>query len=188
MSDSDGAGVLVVSATRAEAAHVPAGADLLITGIGKVRAASAVARRLALGDYRRVVNIGTSGALRDGRSGLFTPSRAIEHDISAAELAAMGFHQPDEWEIPGGDGSVLATGDTFVSDPVYRDRLARRADLVDMEGSAIAAVCADFAVPLRLVKVVSDNADDSAMDWPTVIDAAAQDLGTWLAETGFGAV
>lgn len=187
MKPSDGAGVLVVSATRAEAAHVPAGAELVITGIGKVRAASAVARRLALGDYRRVVNIGTSGALRDGHRGLFTPSRVIEHDISAAQLAAMGFHQPNEWEIPGGDGSVLATGDTFVSDPAYRDRLAQRADLVDMEGAAVAAVCADFTVPVRLVKVVSDDADDSALDWPAMIDAAARDLGAWLAATRFGA-
>lgn len=52
MSGADTDGVLVVSATRAEAAHVPPGTDVLITGIGKVRAASAVARRLALGDYR----------------------------------------------------------------------------------------------------------------------------------------
>ena len=187
MTSADAAGVLVVSATRAEAAHVPRGTDLLITGIGKVRAASAVTRRLALGDYRRVVNIGTSGALRDGRSGLFTPSRVIEHDISVADLAAMGYRQPDEWEVPGGDGSVLATGDMFVSDPAHRERLGRRADLVDMEGAAVVQVCASFSIPVRIVKVVSDNADDTAFDWPSVIDAAARDLGDWLTATSFGA-
>ncbi|MBM7366336.1 nucleosidase [Gordonia hydrophobica] len=183
---ADAVGVLVVSATRAEAAHVPPGTDLLITGIGKVRAASALARRLALGDYHRVVNIGTSGALRDGYRGLFTPSRVVEHDISAAQLAALGFHQPDEWDVPGGDGTVLATGDMFVTEPEHRERLARRAELVDMEGAAIVQVCADFAVPVRLVKVVSDDADDTAFDWPSVIDAAARDLGEWLDGTGFG--
>lgn len=179
-------GVLVVSATRAEAAHLPPGTDLLVSGIGKVRAASALTKRLALGDYRRVVNIGTAGALRDGHSGLFTPSRVVEHDISAAELTAMGYRVVDEWEIAGGDGSILATGDTFVADPAHRERLAVRADLVDMEGAAFAQVCDDFGIDFRLVKVVSDNADDSAMDWPKAIDAAARDLGEWLTTTGFG--
>ncbi|EGD56799.1 nucleosidase [Gordonia neofelifaecis NRRL B-59395] len=180
--------MLVVSATGAEAAHVPPGADLLVTGIGKVRAASAVARRLALGDYRRVINIGTAGALRDGRTGLFTPSRVVEHDISAAELTAMGYHLVDEWDVAGGDGSVLATGDMFVTDPLHRERLGRRADLVDMEGAAVAQVCGQSGVPLRLVKVVSDNADDSAFDWPSVIDRAARELGDWLDGTRFGEV
>lgn len=181
-------GVLVVSATRAEAAYVPPGADLLITGIGKVRAASKVTHRLAVGDYRRVINIGTAGALRDGRTGLFTPSRVIEHDISAADLAAMGYHTVDEWDVAGGDGSVLATGDTFVNDPLHRDRLALRADLVDMEGAAIAHVCAEYGLPLRVVKVVTDNADDSAFDWPQAIAAAARDLGDWLDGSRFGEI
>lgn len=176
----------MVSATPAEAVHVPPGTDLLITGIGKVRAATALTKRLITGDYRRVINIGTAGALRDGRSGLYLPSRVIEHDISAAELTAMGYPLVDEWEILGGDGSILATGDTFVSDPVHRDVIAERADLVDMEGAAFAQVCDDFAVLFRVVKVVTDNADESAMDWPTAIEHAARDLGAWLAETDFG--
>lgn len=135
-----------------------------------------------------MVNIGTSGALRDHRTGLFVPSRVVEHDISTAELAAMGYHQPDEWDLPGGDGSVLATGDMFVTDAAHRSRLAERADLVDMEGAAVVSVCVDVDVPVRLVKVVSDNADDSAFDWPSVIDAAARDLGDWLDGTRFGAL
>ncbi|MGB3698851.1 MAG: nucleosidase [Gordonia sp. (in: high G+C Gram-positive bacteria)] len=178
--------VLVVSATHAEAAHVPPGTDLLVTGIGKVRAAVAVTRRLAGGEYMRVINIGTAGALHDGHAGLYTPSRVVEHDISAAELTAMGYPISDEWEIPDGDGSVLATGDTFVSDGRRRARLAERADLVDMEGAAIAQVCEAFGLPLRLVKVVSDNADDGAFDWPSAVDAAARDLGDWLDGTRFG--
>ena len=175
---------LVVAATHAEAAHVPAHADLLITGIGKVRAAMALTRRLERGDYGAVVNIGTAGALHDRHSGIFRPSTVIEHDISAAELAAIGVHLDDRWEVPGGDGTVLATGDTFVTDPVHRGRLAERADLVDMEGAAVAQVCRHYGVPLTLVKTVSDKADESAMDWPDVVDAAARDLARWLSDAG----
>ncbi|MCF8601964.1 nucleosidase [Gordonia sp. HY442] len=175
---------LIVAATHAEAAHVPSGADLLVTGIGKVRATMALTRRLERGDYARVVNIGTAGALHDHHAGLFVPSVVIEHDISAAALAAIGYDTVDRWEVDGGDGTVLATGDTFVTDPEHRGMLAERADLVDMEGAAIAQVCARYRIPITLVKAVSDQADDSAMDWPQVVDAAARDLADWLRSAG----
>ncbi|MFT4087974.1 MAG: nucleosidase [Gordonia sp. (in: high G+C Gram-positive bacteria)] len=182
--------VLVVSATRAEAAHLPGDVDVLITGIGKVRATLALTRRLAAGPdrYSRVINVGTAGALHDQHAGLYTPSRVVEYDISAVELAALGYPLTDEWELPGGDGTVLATGDTFVNDAEHRAVLAQRADLVDMEGAAVVHVCADFGLPVRLVKVVSDYADDSAMDWPSAIDAAAQDLASWLVGTRMGEI
>ena len=61
---------------------------------------------------------------------------------------------------------MLASGDVFVADPAVRDPLARRADLVDMEGYAVAYACRRFGVPVRLVKHVSDNADEVALDWP----------------------
>jgi nucleoside phosphorylase len=49
-----------------------------------------------------------------------------------------------------------------------------------MEGYAVAYACARFAVPVRLVKHVSDNADESALDWPEVVDLSARALGEWL--------
>ncbi|MGV9671294.1 MULTISPECIES: nucleosidase [unclassified Gordonia (in: high G+C Gram-positive bacteria)] len=175
--------VLIVSATRSEAAHVPPGARLLITGIGKVATSLALTRELATGPaVREVVNIGTAGALRTHHSGLFVPSVVVEHDISSAELIAMGYPVTDRWDLPEGDGTVLATGDTFVADPAHRDRLAQQADLVDMEGAAIAHVCAAFGVGCRLVKVVTDTADEGAMDWPALVDDAAARLGAWLTD------
>ena len=175
---------LVVAALAAEAAHVPSGLEVLLTGVGKVAAAVAVTARLAVADRGdlQVVNIGTAGALRPGLEGLFRPSRVLNHDISAAELAALGAPTVDELELAGGDGSVLATGDTFVADPVLRDELARRAHLVDMEGFAVASACAHFGVPVRLVKHVSDTADDSAMSWPAALERSARALGAWLGE------
>ena len=174
-------GTLIVAATHAEAAHLPPSADLLVTGIGKVQAAIALTRALERGDYDRVVNIGTAGSLHDHHSGLFLPSTVVEHDYSAAALAAIGQPAVDRWEVPGGDGTVIATGDTFVSDPAHRAVLAERADLVDMEAAAIARVCAAYRLPVVFVKTVSDQADDSALDWPQVVDAAARDLAGWLA-------
>jgi nucleoside phosphorylase len=77
---------------------------------------------------------------------------------------------------------VLASGDVFVTDPAVRDALAERAHLVDMEGYAVAFACRRMGVPVRLLKHVSDNADESALDWPAVVDASARALGAWLEE------
>jgi nucleoside phosphorylase len=64
---------------------------------------------------------------------------------------------------------------------VVRTRLAAQADLVDMEGYAVAYAARSFGVPVRLVKHVSDNADAGALDWPTLVDRSARALGEWLA-------
>ena len=52
-----------------------------------------------------------------------------------------------------------------------------------MEGYAVAFACARIGVPVRLVKHVSDNADESALDWPAMVDRSAHELGEWLART-----
>lgn len=175
--------VLVVSATTAEAAHVPPDLPLVITGMGKTAAATATARALAAYDDLSgltVVNIGTAGALRPGLTGLFEPGSVLNHDLSADVVRALG-HDPQERLEVGESEVVLATGDVFVSDPVVRDALAERAHLVDMEGYAVAYASQQAGVPVRLVKHVSDAADESALDWPTLVAASAVVLGEWLA-------
>jgi adenosylhomocysteine nucleosidase len=171
--------VLVVSATPEEATYVPAHLELLVTGVGKVFAATAVARRLAAGDVSAVVNIGSAGALRDGLDGVFEIGRVLNHDLSAAALRGFGY-DPQEWLTVGPSPTTLATGDLFVSDPAVRDVLAQEAHLVDMEGYAVAWAAQHAGVPVRLVKHVSDNASDDALDWPTLVDRSARSLGEWL--------
>lgn len=175
---------LVVAATAAEAAHVPADLPLVITGMGKTAAAAATARALAAYDDTEgltVLNIGTAGALRPGLTGLFEPGVVLNHDISADLIRALG-HDPQERLAVGESDVVLATGDVFVSDPGVRDALAERAHLVDMEGYAVAWAAREVGVPVRLVKHVSDAADESAMDWPSMVEASAVALGEWLRE------
>ncbi len=182
--------MLVVSATASEAAHLPDGVETLICGIGKVDAAAATTAAVLRAVERTgadgpgditVVNVGTAGALHDGHSGLYIPSAVTNHDISSEALRALGYPLVDRIALPDGDGSVLATGDTFVSDPAVRARLAQDADLVDMEGFAVARACTLLGTPVRLVKYVSDDADESAMDWLDRVDHCARELGTWVA-------
>jgi adenosylhomocysteine nucleosidase len=174
--------VLVVAATRAEAAHVPRGLPLLVTGLGKTAAAVATAEELARRDAGRVlvVNIGTAGALHDHLDGVHVPGVVMNHDINAEAIRALGYDPQERLELDGGGETVLATGDVFVNDPAVRVSLARRAHLVDMEGYAVAYACRSAGSAVRLVKHVSDNADASAMEWPDRVAASASALGAWL--------
>jgi nucleoside phosphorylase len=174
---------LIVSATRAEAAYVPDGFEVVVTGLGKTAAATATARALAAIPDRSdvvVVNIGTAGALRDDLTGLHEPGTVLNHDINAAAIRALGYDPEERLVLEQGDDTVLATGDVFVTDPAVRARLAGDAHLVDMEGYAVAYAARQFGVPVRLVKHVSDNADASALDWPRLVDASARVLGDWV--------
>lgn len=127
--------ILVVAATRAEAAHLPPEVRVVLTGIGKTEAAAATAEAIAAVRPDLVLNVGTAGALRSGATGLFLPSVVLNHDYSAEAVRALGHPAVDRVEIPDGDGTVLATGDLFVTDPQVRDELAARADLVTWRAS-----------------------------------------------------
>jgi len=173
--------ILVVAATRAEVAHLPGGVEVVLTGMGKTAAAVATTRALAGRDVAglTVVNLGTAGALRDGLAGLHEVGTVLNHDISADAVRALGYDSRELLTV-GPSEVVLASGDVFVTDPAVRAALAARAHLVDMEGYAVAYACQQLGVPVRIVKHVSDNADDAARDWPSLVDASARVLGDWL--------
>lgn len=176
--------VLVVAATAEEAQHVPDDVRLLVTGIGKTAAAVRTARALAELTHVQdlvVVNLGTAGALRDGTTGLFVVGEVLNHEVNADAVRALG-HDPRERLRLGEEETVLATGDLFVTDPVVRDALARRAHLVDMEGYAVAWAAHEFGRSAVLVKHVSDNADESAWDWTRAVERSARALADWLEE------
>lgn len=177
--------LLVVAAIAAEAAHVPDGLETLVTGVGKTLAAVEVTRAVCEHPRREelvVVNIGTAGALRPGVEGLHEIGTVINHDLSAEPIRQLGIDPRERLVLDPAHASTLASGDLFVSDPVIRDELATRADLVDMEGYAIALACTELGVPVHLVKRVSDNADETAHDWSAAVDGCARDLGRWLAD------
>lgn len=174
---------LIVSATAIEASHVPDNLPLLITGVGKTAAAAHLSRELTRRpDVTRVVNIGSAGALHDHLEGLHVVGRVIHHDISAEEIRALGYEFEDEMLLDASSSIRLATGDVFVTDPTVRAALSLRADLVDMEGFALAWTARLFDVETVLVKHVSDNADESARDWVSAVEHSARELGGWVRE------
>ena len=173
---------LLVVALREEGEHLhELGLPVLVTGAGKVRAAAATARTLADQRPSEVINLGTAGALKDGLVGIHVIGRAVQHDFDGEaifELIGENFAPPIEL----GDGPGLATGDRFVADQTLRERLAKLADLADMEGYAVAAVAQAVGVPVRLVKIVSDDGtEDAARSWSDSVSDCAEQLAGWVA-------
>lgn len=174
--------VLLVVAVEHEAVALPAKLPVLLTGVGKVNAALQVSRALANPADRPdlVVNLGTAGALHDGMTGTHVIGRVQQHDLDSVVLEQLTGHRYGR-PILLGDGPTLATGDVFVSDGDTRARLASQADLVDMEGYAVAAACRMAGVPVRLVKHVSDTADEGARTtWLDSVHHASAELAEWL--------
>jgi adenosylhomocysteine nucleosidase len=173
---------LLVVALEEEAAHIHA-SDLpvLVTGVGKVNAAVAVSTILGEHSPSRVVNLGTAGALHDGLAGTYIVRSVIQHDLDDAVLFDLtGLHVSETIDVAD-EGLRLATGDAFITDARIREQLARTADLVDMEGYAVARAAIVAGVPVTIVKEVSDAADGSARrSWRDSVDICAERLGAWV--------
>ncbi|HZM82215.1 MAG TPA: hypothetical protein VFC19_41375 [Candidatus Limnocylindrales bacterium] len=146
---------LIVVARQEEAAHLDGRYPVLVTGIGEVAAAVAVTRALATGDRpSEIINLGTAGALRAGLAGTQEIKSVIQHDFDSPAIEAA---------------TLRAEG------------LAQRADLVDMEGYAVAAAATAFGVPVRIIKHVSDHADNGAFkSWQATVNECARALAVFL--------
>lgn len=172
---------LLVVAVEEEASHLHVSSlPILVTGVGKVCAASSLAAVLSRQRPARIINLGTAGALRDGFLGTHVIGTVMQHDFDDEAIFALTgkrFGEPIEL----GSGPVLASGDAFVSGGEKRELLASRAELVDMEGYAIARVSRQFGLPVTLVKEVSDSAGENAgQSWTEALDACAERLGAWV--------
>ena len=161
---------------------MPEGVPVVVTGMGKTAAAVATARALAGRDtsWPGGAECGDDWGVAGRDGGVVLAEQVINHDINADAIRAIGLDPQETLQVEGGDGTVLASGDVFVTDPVVRARLAERAHLVDMEAYGVVYACREYGVPVRVVKHVSDSADEAALDWPALVDASAKVLGEWV--------
>jgi adenosylhomocysteine nucleosidase len=161
-----------------------AGAHLLYTGVGKVNAAAALARRLAElrcggASPSRVINMGTAGSRSVAAHSLVACNRFRQRDM---DVSALGFaagvtpfdDAPAELAFdpafPQLPQLVCSTADSFAT---HRHEID--GDVVDMEAFALARVCVAERMPFACVKYVTDGADaDSAAHWQAALDAAAR--------------
>jgi adenosylhomocysteine nucleosidase len=178
--------LLIVMALRQESRGVleRAGAHLLYTGVGKVNAAAALARRLAEIRCARhpqpmVVNLGTAGSRTIPAHTLVACNRFAQRDMDVSGLGfapgATPFDEtPPVIEFPEVfthlPQVLCSTADSFAT---HRHEVA--GDVVDMEAFALARVCLGENARFACAKYVTDGADsDSATHWEAALDAAAR--------------
>ncbi|MFC7788493.1 phosphorylase family protein [Microbacterium sp. MAHUQ-60] len=178
---------LLVAALDSELQAFPpelAGFDRLVTGPGKLMAAYGLTRALdakaAAGrQYDEIVVVGTAGAVDDEvESGIYDVGTAIQHDVQDLD-GVLGRHVSLPHRVATGrEGVTIATGDSFVDDA---DAVARIRSLggllVDMETFAFVWVAQRFDVPIRVLRVVSDRAQDGATQlWDDVVAECSAQL------------
>lgn len=157
------------------------------TGIGKVNAAITSSHLIAKYRPRIVLFFGLAGALD---SSLAPGSLTFAHSCWQHDYGAMTRHGLVRWqagEIPVGpvrpprptlvDPKVraaistrvpapwvnLATGDVFIESSKYHDGLVELgAQIVDMEGAAVAQAADIYTTPWVIARQISDGANDSA--------------------------
>lgn len=176
---------LLVFAHRDEAS---AFADVphLVTGVGKINAATSLAHALAAGSFDRVLVLGTAGVVGDA------PDRPSLEDVyQVTGVVQHDFSLPSPELMPAGEvllpdfTATIATGDVFVKDDAQRAHIADLgATLCDMEAYAYASVCAKFEVPLQLFKIPSDFADSSTTDeeWDEIVFRKSEQLRAFYEE------
>jgi len=204
---------------------------LVLSGIGKVAAATTAALLIHEFDVASLLFTGVAGGIGDGVcvGDVVLARELLQHDMDAsplfprfevpltgrarfdadgtlsdtlhaaalrcldigsdqrpsAALAEFGIHAPRLHQ------GLIASGDQFVSSAAQSAAL--RAALpdalaVEMEGAAVAQVCADFGRPCAVLRTISDRADDSAhVDFARFIERVASAythaiVNAWLAD------
>jgi adenosylhomocysteine nucleosidase len=159
-------GTVIVTALEMELPTLSTG-PIVFTGVGKICAATALARYLTENpDTHRVINYGTAGGIKGVSKGkLYPVNRFIESDFRSCSvnLPNKVMIEVDAW-LAGTDHLCCSTQDHFVTDPTELDDVlyGDRVNLVDMESYALAYVCQQFGVDFHCYKYVSDDADDTA--------------------------
>ena len=179
---------LVVVALREESAGVfeAASIPVLYCGVGKVNAASALARaltRYALQGRAMplVMNFGSAGSRRYPTGTMVECHEFVQRDMDVSGLGfALGVTPYDEappclrfepvfTHLPS---AVCGSGDSFATSVTGMD-----CAVVDMEAYALAKVCWFEKAPFACAKYVSDGADHAAAeDWQRNLHKAADEF------------
>ena len=175
-------------------------------GIGKVNAAVCAQIMLSVFGVNEIINTGVAGAIAKGikQNDIVIAERFVQHDVDTTAIGdPVGFvstvnkvfFDTDKgitFRLKAAIGNkarthlgTVATGDQFIADKKTGKKIHERfnASACDMEGCAIAQVCALAGVPFGAVRCISDSADDKAhMDYPEFAAKAAATCAAMVIE------
>lgn len=151
----------------------PVNANILYTGVGKVKAAMATQWLIDHYDVEKIINVGTAGS---NTSGEFHTGICQIDSIKERDFIVPG-NDEHIIEITNDEGFfhyICCTGDSFVSDwEGYKET-----DCADMEAYAIAYVCQQNKISFECYKFISDNGNID--DWEQSLEQCNKAFGQYF--------
>lgn len=159
---------------------------LVQTGMGRARAQRGAERLIAGHRPRWIVSAGFAGSLNPE-----IPRNAVLLPVEIANVEGRRF--PTDWPPDAGlpaiaerRGCLLTTDEVILkAERKARLRAEHGADLLDMETSAVAALCLERGVRFVAVRVVSD---DATADLPPEILTILGESGSYRLGAALGAI
>lgn len=173
---------------------------LVKCGVGKVNAARTTQILIHNFDVEYVINVGTAGSLNEKIEigDLVIGEKLLQHDfnitafghekgyitnigkylysdkslIEKAKLTIEKMNEKFKQHI-----GIIATGDIFVQGIDIKNKIKEEfnADCVEMEGAAIAQVCALDKVPFIVIRAISDKPNgNNNIDFKTYLQTACE--------------
>jgi DeoD family purine-nucleoside phosphorylase len=157
------------------------------TGMGGPSAAIVLEELVELG-ARRIVRVGTCGALAEGLAlgSLLVADGVLGEDGTSRALGASGTLRPDpalhaalRTAASGAVTGLVVSSDLFYDPDPDRARAWARAGAlaVEMEAATLLAVAARHGVAAAIVLAVSDTVADGTRIAPEALEAAEAELG-----------
>jgi adenosylhomocysteine nucleosidase len=163
---------------------------VVVTGVAGGVSDDAQVGDIVIADALVQHDLDLKGAL--GCARFVVPSLGVSHLATCSQLRAVGraaaevaiadrHYREAVRDIvarePKLHSGVIGSGDQFINDTTQRaDLVAQIPDLiaVEMEGAAVAQVCAERGVPLVVMRVISDTAQGGALrDFNLFVERAA---------------
>jgi adenosylhomocysteine nucleosidase len=123
------------------------------------------------------------GATRDPVTGQLDPvffpadPKLLTAARSAAKTTPLSRGPRSDGDAPKFQEGLIVTGDMFVAEDGRRKDLRNdlKAAAVEMEGAAVAQVCARYKVPIIVIRGITDRADSNARgSYRTFLDTASR--------------
>jgi adenosylhomocysteine nucleosidase len=134
-------------------------------------------------DRDEVLVLGTAGSVGGTLPlGIYDIASAIQWDVSDLN-GEVGKSMVVPAKVDTGrEGVVIATGDKFVQNQAETDVIVSLGgSMVDMETYVYIWIAQQYGVPIRVVKAVSDSAEDGAIfDWRTRVTECSAELWDWF--------
>jgi len=136
---------------------------LIESSIGKVASTLATCTLIENYNIDRLINIGLAGALKTTPVGsAYFVSSVTQHDAFIPfEQYQSDMYQSIKCTVPKNstNAMTLTTGDQFIDNTHHANS---DADMVDMEGFAVAYVANKYKLPITMIKGISDDANGAS--------------------------